>query len=443
MSKADTILTTQAQCENAEPWPSTDGKPPRPRLYRIGNGLLLQSTPTKPDENGTYNVSRSWLYRYTSPTTGKERRKGLGSLDTLTLDNARLDARLLQRQVEAGIDPLDAAETKKREGRAQAAAVPTAKASDMTFKACATAYMATHLTPDMNAIYRQQYEQSLRDFVYPTLGHKQVADIDEQDILDVLTPIWRTKTKTASDLRARIAKILGWAAARPRSYRSNHNPAAWDNNLEHSLPKPSAVSTVKGHPALPYREVGAFVAKLRQDPWIAARALEFCVLTATRASETRLARWSEIDLAKALWTIPAKRMKMSKPHVVPLSDRACAILRALSGEELQGTDEPIFQGRTGRRLATSSMLDTCRRVDKRVGVHGFRKSFRNWAGSRVADFPAELAEFALAHVKKGIEGIYHTETSIEGRRPLMQSWADFIDAPQPAVVVPMKRIAAG
>jgi hypothetical protein len=167
MSKADTILTTQAQCENAEPWDAKDGKPPRPRLYRIGNGLLLQATPTKPDENGTYNVSRSWLYRFTSPVTGKERRKGLGSLDTLTLDIARLDARNLQRQVEAGIDPLDAEEAKRREGRAQAASVPTARAADMTFRACAQKFMETHLTPDRNPIYRQQYEQSLRDYVYP------------------------------------------------------------------------------------------------------------------------------------------------------------------------------------------------------------------------------------------------------------------------------------
>jgi integrase len=274
----------------------------------------------------------------------------------------------------------------------------------------------------------------------------QVADIDEGHILEILEPIWKVKTKTASDPRARIAKVLGWSAARPRCYRSAHNPAAWDNNLEHSLPKPSAVSTVKGHPALPYREVGGFVAKLRQDPWIGARALEFCILTATRMGETRFAKWNEIDLTKALWTIPAVRMKMGKhhgfAHTVPLSDRAIAILSALGGEEKQGTDEPIFAGLIGRRLGSSALLDTARKIRKDIGVHGFRKSFRNWAGSRVADFPGELAEFALAHVKKGVEGIYHTETSIEERRPLMQAWADFIDAPQPAVIVPMKRVAA-
>jgi integrase len=365
---------------------------------------------------------------------------GLGPLDKLPLRKAQIRALALQDRVDAGIDPLDEAQSQKREQRKQAKA--TAKAADMTFRACAEAYLKIHESEWKSEVYRHQWGQSLEDYAYPVIGDMQVADIDEQDVLDVLEPIWKTKTKTARDLRARIGKVLGWAAAKPRCYRQGANPAAWTDNLEHSL---SAERVIVGHAHLPYREIGAFMANLRKDPWIAARALELTILCALRTGEVRFARWNEIDLDKALWTIPARRMKMGKrtglDHVVPLSEAACALLRALGGEEKQGSDELIFTGRTGRRLAANGMRKVCRRINPAIRVHGFRKTFRNWAGSRVKDFPAELAEFALAHVKKGVEGIYHTETSIEERRPMMQQWADYCSTVEGSNVTPFKRSA--
>ena len=218
---------------------------------------------------------------------------------------------------------------------------------------------------------------SLEQDVFSKIGHLPVADIDEALVLQVLEPIWKKKTKTARDIRARIAKVLGYAAA--KGYRPRGpNPAAWRDYLEHSLPKPSSIAQLKPHPALPYKEVGAFMAELRKNKWIAARALEFLILCASRTGEVRFAKWSEIDWHNRLWIIPKARMKMRRngwcpDHVVPLCDTAMAVLKALKGGGESDPNGYIFAGRTGP-VADNGLMIACWRIHEDITVHGFRSS---------------------------------------------------------------------
>jgi integrase len=282
-------------------------------------------------------------------------------------------------------------------------------------------------------------------YVYPIIGDLPVADIDQALVLRCLEPRWRKATATMKKLRARIGKVLGYAAA--KGYRpKGPNPAAWAENLEHmGLAKPGKIAPTKHHAALKYEKIGAFMAALRKDKRISAKALEFAILTAARSHEVRLAPWSEIELDKGLWTIPVARLKMRReedraPHTVPLSAAACAILKGIKGDRTPEPDELIFAGRTGRRLADNALRKAARRIDPTISAHGFRSTFKDWAGDR-ANAPDEVSEFCLGHVKTGLAAAYRRRTAVEKRRELMGLWAHYCDVVEGDKVTTFKRSA--
>jgi integrase len=232
-------------------------------------------------------------------------------------------------------------------------------------------------------------------------------------------------TKTGKDVRGRISDVLGWAVA--KGYRPKApNPAAWSENLEHLLAKPAKP---ENHPALDYRKAGAFMAELRSKNWLGARATEFAILTVARAREVIGMTWAEIDWTYKdgpRWTCPAERMKRRRKHIVPLSTAAQAVLRSVRGDRTPAPTDPVFRGADGGVLAENALLKSVQRIDPSVTQHGFRSTFSDWRGDRT-NFDAEIAEFALAHIKKGVEGVYHRATSIAKRRELMEAWAVFLD----------------
>jgi integrase len=259
-------------------------------------------------------------------------------------------------------------------------------------------------------------------FVYPVFGALSVQAVDTGLVLKVIEPLWTVKTETASRVRGRIEAVLDWAAA--RGYRQGDNPARWRGHLDHLLPARSKVRQVKHHAALPYHEMGAFMTQLRQQDGIAARAFEFLILTCARTDEVVDAPWSEVDFGNRMWIIPAERMKGRREHRVPLSDTALAILDRMRQTAL--SEEFIFASNAKGPINNMSMLMLLRRMTRaRLTVHGFRSTFRDWVAERT-NFPAEVAEMALAHaVGDKVEAAYRRGNLLEKRRQLGQAWANF------------------
>jgi integrase len=253
---------------------------------------------------------------------------------------------------------------------------------------------------------------------------KPVADIAMADVLEVLQPLWRSRPETASRLRGRIEAVLD--AAKAQGFRQGENPARWRGHLDKLLPKRQKL-TRGHHAAMPYREVPAFMARLRERESISSLALEFAILTAARTGEVLGARWQEIDLAAKVWTVPATRMKAGKEHRVPLSSRALAILERLAKAK---TGEFVFPGqKPGHPLSTMALEMVLRRMKiKGATVHGFRSTFRDWSGDET-HFPRELAEAALAHVAgDSTERAYRRGDALEKRRALMNAWAQYLES---------------
>jgi integrase len=369
-----------------------------------GGGLYLQVRRTKAG-----GLSRSWLFRFT--LNGRAREMGLGAFDDWSLAEARGKAREARRLRSEGIDPIDARD-------AQRAAQRVSAATTITFQKAAEAYIDAHSAGWRGGDSQHQWRQSLRDYAFPVLGGLPVAAIDTGLVMRAIEPIWKTKTVTASRVRGRIESILGWAAT--RGYRQGENPARWKGHLENLLPAKGKVAPVEHHAALPYPEIGAFMTKLRQQEGIAGRALQFTILTAARAGEVMGARWSEINLADRLWTVPGERMKNGKEHRVPLSDAAMAILGP------QGEPKSfVFAGARGQPLHVTAFLMVLRRLDCAVTAHGFRSTFMDWATERT-NFPAEMRDLALAHtVSDKVEAAYRRGDMFERRRKLMDAWAGF------------------
>jgi integrase len=272
-----------------------------------------------------------------------------------------------------------------------------------------------------NAKHRQQWRNTIATYAAHLLDMK-VDDIDTDDVLKVLKPIWSTKPETASRVRGRIEKVLD--AARAQKYRQAENPARWRGNLDHLLPRQSKLMR-QHHPAMDYQNVSAFIKALGEREAIAARALEFCILTATRTSETLEAEWTEFDLDGRIWTIPAHRMKAGREHRVPLSTNAYKIVNALSNSR---TGAYVFPGnKLDRPLSGMAMEMVLRRMGiKDATVHGFRSSFRDWAGNET-EFPRELSEHALAHViGDRSEQSYRRKDALERRRLLMEEWDKYL-----------------
>ena len=290
----------------------------------------------------------------------------------------------------------------------------------MTFAQCAAAYIETH-TAAWRPATATQWKKTLSLHVLPVIGALPVPSIDTAAVMRVLTPLWSTKTETASSIRARIESILDWAKV--AGHRDGDNPARWDGHLEQMLPRKAKVAPVQGHAALAWAALPAFMVTLRQHPDRAARALEFAILTAARTNEVLQADWSEIDLATRTWTVPAARMKMAREHHVPLSDAAMALLRALPGPHT-GLVFPGF--RPGRPLAKMSLLLLVRHLGQDVvTVHGFRSTFSTWAAERTK-FASEVVELALAHtIGNKVARAYRRTDQFEERAGLMARWADF------------------
>ena len=398
------------------------GKEKKPGLYSDGLGLYLQVRA---------GGAKSWIFRYR--TNGKLRDMGLGSATAVSLSQAREKAAACRSLRANGIDPID---TKREESAKSRAEFSRA----MTFEQCAAAYIEAHRAGWKNAKHAAQWTATLATYAYPVFGTEPVAAVDTSMVLKVLEPIWNTKTETASRLRGRIESVLDWA--RVREFRHGENPAHWRGHLDHLLPKRSKVAAVKHHAALPYDQVPAFMASLRAEVGVAARALEFCILTASRTGEVLGARWSEIDIKAKVWTVPPERMKARREHRVPLSDRAMMILRQM--RELP-RDEFVFPGGKEKRpLSGMAFLMLLRRMKRDdLTAHGFRSTFRDWAAERTS-FPREVAEMALAHtISDKVEAAYRRGDLFEKRRRLAEAWAAFCEslpenigraAPEPRVI---------
>lgn len=378
----------------------------KPGRHADGGGLHLLVKPSG---------ARSWVYRFM--LSGKSRDIGLGAAgpDGISLSQAR-DARdALRLKVKAGIDPL---EERHREAAEAIAAAQAAQVAGMTFKAVAETYIGANEESWRNPKHRQQWRNTLDAYVYPVIGELPVADVSTAHVLKILEPIWKEKAETASRVRGRIETVLD--SAKARGYREGENPARWRGHLAQILPARTRLS--RGHhKALAYEQIPAFVAKLQERDAVAALALEFTILTASRSGEVTGAKWSEVDLDKALWTVPAERMKAGKEHRVPLSPRAVAILKSLQPLGSQW----LFPGAKGNKLSSMAMGMLMRRMKVDATVHGFRSGFRDWA-AECTGYAHEVAEMALAHtIENKVERAYRRGDLFEKRRRLMDDWAAF------------------
>lgn len=369
----------------------------------------------------------SWQLRY--ERHGRERWLGLGPVGIVGLAEARERARAARLQLLDGLDPIDM----KRAAKA-AAALAAAKA--MSFQEAATQYFNQHAAKWRNRKHRDQFLSTLGAYVFPVIGTLPVGAIDTGLVLKCLEPHWHDQTETMSRVRGRIELVLDWATV--RDLRSGDNPARWRGHLAEVLPQRSKLERATHHPALPYAELPAFLAELRHREGVAARALEFVILTATRTNEVLGARWDEIDLSNATWTVPAGRMKGSREHRVPLSAPAVALLKAAYVQD--GNPFVFISPQTGGGLNGTSLFAVLRRMGRRdITVHGFRSSFRDWAAEQTA-YPNHVVEQALAHtVGNAVERAYRRGDLFDKRRTLMAAWASFLEKPVEAgEVIPLR-----
>ena len=395
-----------------------------------------------PDHKGLYlqvqesrnGISKSWLLRYEHG--GRERWHGLGSAADFSLKEARERARRARQLLADGIDPVEAKKAAK-------AAVALAHAKTLTFEEATRQYYAQHNAKWSNRKHAKQFLSSLEAYAIPKLGRLSVADIDTGAVLKVLEPIWPTKTETASRVRGRIELVLDWATV--RNYRTGENPARWKGHLAEVLPARGQIQKTEHQPALPFEELPEFMQELAQREGVAARALEFAILTGARTDQATTAPWSEIDFDARTWTIPASRMKAGKELKVPLSDQALDILRNLSREagnefifispshHRQGLSNAAMSELLGRMHTARARAGLPPWVDKTTGklavVHGFRSTFRDWAAERT-NYQNHIVEMALAHViDSKVERAYRRGDLYVKRTRLMAEWAKFATTP--------------
>jgi len=374
-------------------------------MYADGGSLYLRVAP---------GGSKQWIFRYAAPS-GRVRDMSLGAVHTFSLAEAReraADARKLRAD---GIEPIN-------HKRARLAALRAADAKAMTFEQCARGFIKDNEAEWTSPKHRQEWEITLRKYVFPLLGSLPVEAIDTPLVLKVIKPMWERIPTTASRVVGRIHAVIGWATV--HHYRHGDNPARWQGHLEHALPALSKVAKVKHHAALPYAQVGAFVAKLRKDSSVGARCLEFITLTAARLGEAINAEWDEIDLANRVWVVPASRMKADREHRVPLSGAALAVLKAV--QAIRQSDY-VFPGtRQGRPVGENTPVRLAKQAaGSNITVHGLRSTFRDWASERTS-FSREVAEMALAHaIPNAVEAAYRRGDLFEKRRKLMEAWAEF------------------
>lgn len=395
-----------------------------PGYYGDGKGLWIRVKTTG---------AKSWMYRFMRQ--GKQREMGLGPYPEISLADARQLAADARALVKRGIDPIEARHQAAADLQAQSL---LATARLMTFDQCAKAFINGKKAEWKNAKHVQQWENTLTTYASAVIGALPVASVDLALVQKVLDPIWCEKTETASRVRSRIEAVLDWAKV--HGYRSGDNPAQWRGNLEKLLPKPKKVTKPENYPALNYRQIGSFIAHLRQQKSIGAKPLEFAILTNARAGEVCGATWGEIDIDERCWQIPAERMKADKDHYIPLSSAALSLLKSLP--RIDDTDY-VFPGiKKDQTVSDSTMNKLIKQmhdtdvkagrngyIDVKQGrvvvTHGFRSTFRDWAGE-ITRYAREVIEHAMAHqLKDKAEAAYARGTMFEKRRRLMADWAAF------------------
>ncbi len=372
----------------------------KPGRHADGNGLYLEVDPSG---------ARRWLLRLV--IQGKRRDIGLGSASLVSLAEAREQAVAMRKLARAGGDPL-------AERRREQRVVPN-------FESAARTCHAEHKDSWKNGKHADQWLTTLEAHVFPMIGTMTVDRIGTPEVRDCLLPIWLDKPETARRVRQRIGTVLDWAAA--KGFREGENPV---RSVTKGLPKQK--DQAEHFAALPYAEVPAFLARLRDSKKTSPMVkllFEFVVLTAVRSGEARGARWNEFDLDAKLWTIPAERMKAGKPHVVPLAPRALAVLEEVA--KLRTSDDPaalLFPGeRSGKPLSDMTLTMLLRRMEVQATAHGFRSSFRDWC-AEATNFPREVAEAALAHaLESKVEAAYRRSDLLEKRRKLMEAWAGYCE----------------
>ncbi|MBO9451083.1 integrase arm-type DNA-binding domain-containing protein [Tropicibacter sp. R16_0] len=362
-----------------------------PGRHGDGRGLFLYVKPSG---------ARSWVLRY--QVQGRRRDLGLGAYPEVSLAMARDRALEARRLIAEGGDPI----AKKRQ------------ATHKTLRDAALELIESRRPGWKNAKHAAQWTSTLEAYVFPKIGEVQVAKVETSDVIATLAPIWSEKPETANRVRQRIEAVIDYASA--LGIRNGDNPARWRGHLDHLLPKPKKVRAVKHHPALPHAEIAEFMADLSERSGVAARALAFTILTAARSGETRGMTWAEVDLGAKLWTIPGVRMKAGKEHRVPLTGAVIALLGAR-----QSDDALVFgsEAKAGKPISDMSMTAVLRRMGRDgITVHGFRSTFRDWAGETTG-FPREVIEAALAHgIKDKAEAAYARSDLIDKRRKLMEAW---------------------
>lgn len=364
-----------------------------PGRYIDGDGLMMEIAP---------GGSRSWKLRVR--VDGKRRDFGLGSLSIVTLTEAREKAREYRRLIAQGIDPV--AEKKKEK-----IVIPT-------FRAATEQVHAEHKASWKNGKHQVQWITTLETYAYPFIGDRLVNDIEGPQIRKALLPIWLSKPETARRVRQRIGAVLDWAYV--NGLRDSEAPM---RSLSKGLPRQPKDD---GHfTAMPYTEIPAFIAKLRERTSVGRVAMEVLILTATRSGEIRGATWSEFDLDKAMWSIPATRMKMGRPHFVPLAPQVLETLERAKSFSAPCTDL-VFPGmKLKTPMSDMTLLKILRDMEAGVTVHGFRSAFRDWVADKT-DYPGEVAEAALAHANSNkVEAAYRRTNFLEKRKALMADWGTF------------------
>ena len=392
-----------------------------PGLHADGGGLYLQIM----GDGG-----RSWIFRYRVP--GRQRQMGLGPAHTVSLAQARAAARDARQLRIQGLDPIE-------ERRKAEADQKLEQGRGVTFDDAVDAYIEANKAAWRNEKHVKQWKSTLTTYATPRIGKLPVGEVETRHVLAVLEPIWQSKTETASRVRGRIENVLDWATV--YGHRAGDNPARWKGHLDKILPAKAKVAKVQHHAALPYPELPDFMKRLAKVQGVAARALEFAILTVARTSEILQADWSEFDLVKKVWIVPAERMKADREHRIPLSAPAIAILEGMRARWLEvdarrwrgrGAPEqpaeptgPVFFGlRAGKGLSNMSLLKVLKSLKRGdLTTHGFRSTFSDWA-AETTNYPSEMIEMALAHkVANKVEAAYRRGDQFAKRHALMADWA--------------------
>lgn len=409
----------------------------RPINRLSATGVRKKTTPGRyADGAGLYLLvkgsGKSWVFRWRDRITGKLRDKGLGPAWDVSLEEARERAARCRQQLRDEIDPIASVHDARIAARAE-------RAKAVSFRFCVDAYLSAHSASWRNAKHAAQWRATLETYAIDLMS-LPVAAIDIPHVLAALTPIWSTKTETATRVRQRIEAVLGWATV--SGFRTGDNPAAWRDRLATVLASPSALKKVESMAALPHREIGDFMAKLRHAEGLGALALGLQIFTAMRPGAVATARWPEFDLTAKTWTIPGERMKTrlgkesAREHVVPLSAQALELLKRIP----RGDDDRVFPGVKGASITTAAMLKAARAINPNIDAHGFRSTFRDWCAD-CTTYPRDLAEQALAHaLKDKTEAAYLRTKMVEKRRALMNDWGKRCATPDQttAAVVPIR-----